>query len=236
MNSTLTGTLLRDNPALSMMLGLCPLLAVSTTLVAGLVLAVCTACTLIVSGALIGLMRKAIPVDMRLPVFVTVVATTVTVADILLETWSVELHQSLGLFLPLIVTNCVILARAEAVASRQAPRVAALDGAYMGVGFGWVLAVLGALRELLTFGTLGRGAEQAFGAAGTHLFVDFGLTGDSGLLLAATPAGAFLLLALLVALRNAVQASPQIEQPAGTRHENAQPDGQTLFENESLNR
>jgi electron transport complex protein RnfE len=205
MSTTLTRTFLRDNPALSMMLGLCPLLAVSTTLVAGVVLALCTAGTLVVSGALIGLMRHAIPEEIRLPVFVTVVATTVTVADILLETWSVELHQTLGLFLPLIVTNCVILARAEAVASRQPPRVAALDGAYMGIGFAWVLALLGALRELLTFGTLGRGAEEAFGSAAAHLVLDLGTPADGGLLLAATPAGAFLLLALLIALRNAWQ-------------------------------
>ena len=214
MNSTFTSTLLRDNPALSMMLGLCPLLAVSTTIVAGVVLALCTAGTLVVSGSLIGLMRHAIPSEMRLPVFVTVVATTVTVADILLETWSVELHQTLGLFLPLIVTNCVILARAEAVASRQPPRIAALDGVFMGIGFGWVLVVLGALREVLTYGTLGRGAEQAFGPGAAHFVIDLGLPAGGGLLLAATPAGAFMLLALLVALRNSIQASRTVNEPS----------------------
>lgn len=202
-SDALAGALLRDNPALSMMLGLCPLLAVSTTLVAGLVLALCTAGTLVASSALIACLRGAIPAEVRLPVFVTVVATTVTVVDILLAAWSVELHQSLGLFLPLIVTNCVILARAEAVASRQPPRVAVRDGVYMGLGFGLVLSVLGALRELLAHGTLGRGAEQAFGPAGAWLRVDLGPDGDGGLLLAAAPAGAFLLLAVLVAIRNA---------------------------------
>jgi Na+-translocating ferredoxin:NAD+ oxidoreductase subunit E len=224
MKLTFTSTLLRDNPALSMMLGLCPLLAVSTTLVAGVVLALCTAGTLVVCGAVIALVRHAIPGEMRLPVFVTVVATTVTVADILLETWSVELHRTLGLFLPLIVTNCVILARAEAVASRSSARAAALDGAFMGVGFGWVLAVLGALRELLTYGTLGRGVEQAFGPGGAHLVIDLGVPAGGGLLLAATPAGAFLLLALLVALRNSLQGlgtgseSPGAEHDGSIRH------------------
>ena len=200
----LVSRLLQDNPALSMMLGLCPLLAVSTTFVAGTVLAICTAATLITSSVLIACLRGTIPAEVRLPAFVTVVATTVTVVDILLAAWSAELHHALGLFLPLIVTNCVILARAEAVASRQPPRVAALDGMYMGVGFGLVLMLLGAIRELLTFGTLGRGAQALFGAATDGLQLDLGLSASGGLLLAATPAGAFLLLGLLVAIRNAL--------------------------------
>ncbi len=178
-----------NNQALVALLGLCPLLAVSNTLLNGVTLGLATTGVMVVSNSLIAAVRARIIPGIRLPLFVLVIAVTVTVMDLLMQAFLFELHKTLGLFIPLIVTNCAILGRIEVFASRQAVREYALDGLYTGTGFSSVLAVLGAGRELLGQGTL----------LGLPLLDQY-----EGFLLALMPAGAFIALGLLIALRNAV--------------------------------
>lgn len=190
-----------QNPALVALLGLCPLLAVSTTLISGLGLGITTLITLLLSSLFISAARHLIPTEVRLPVFVLLIASVVTIIEFLLSAYRYEFYQSVGLFIPLIVTNCVILARIESIAYRRPVGIALMDALSMGIGFVAVLVVLGAMRELIGFGTLLAGAEQLFGdkAANWQLQV---FDGEHGFLLAILPPGAFFGLALLVALKN----------------------------------
>ena len=194
-----------QNPALVMLLGLCPLLAVSTTLVNGVVLGVATAATLCVSNMSISALRHWIPNELRLPIFVSIVATVVTIVDLVLMSTTFSLHRQLGLFIPLIVTNCTVLARAEAFASRQPIALSAADGLGMGLGFAGALIGLGALREILGFATLGRDAHLLLGGLPGSWQLDFVAGAESGMLIAILPPGAFFGLALLAALRQAWQ-------------------------------
>lgn len=197
---TLIDGLWRNNPGLVQFLGICPLLAVSNTLVNGLGLGLATTAVLICSNLLVSLVRHWVADDVRLPAFVLIIAALVTVVELAAKAWFFDLWLSLGIFLPLIVTNCVILARAESFASRQPLVPAVIDGLAQGIGFMSVLAVLGALREIIGYGTLFANAEQLFGPAGSVLQVS--LWSNGGFLLALLPPGAFLGLALLIALRN----------------------------------
>jgi electron transport complex protein RnfE len=190
-----------NNPGLIQFLGICPLLAVSNSLINGLGLGIATLAVLVLSNLIVSLIRPWLARDLRLPVFVLVIATLVTVVELCAQAWFFDLWLSLGIFLPLIVTNCAILARAEAFASRQPPLAAIIDGVAHGLGFAGVLLLLGALREVLGSGTLFAGSEMLLG---TNLMIDFN-AGKGGFLLALLPPGAFLALALLVALRNALQ-------------------------------
>ncbi len=189
------------NPGLVQLLGLCPLLAVSNTVVNGLGLGIATLAVICATNMLVSGLRHAIHPDLRLPVFVLVIASFVTAVDLSFHAWLYELHQSLGIFIPLIVTNCVILGRAEAFASRHSILPALVDGLGHGLGFAAVLIVLGASRELLGNGSLLHGADQLFGpaAAGFELRL---LPEQQGLLLARLAPGAFLGLGLMVAARN----------------------------------
>jgi electron transport complex protein RnfE len=190
------------NPGLIQFLGICPLLAVSNSLVNGLGLGLATIFVLVLSNLVVSLIRQWIPADVRLPVFVLIIASLVTVVDLFTQTWFFHLWLGLGIFIPLIVTNCVILARAEAFASQQAPMAAVVDGLAHGLGFALVLAALGGLREIIGSGTLFAGASLLFG----ERFPNEGIVlGDYGFLLALLPPGAFLGLALLIALRNFLQ-------------------------------
>lgn len=175
----LTDGLWHNNPGLIQFLGICPLLAVSNSLENGVGLGIATLLVLLLSNLTVALLRNLIRPEVRLPLLVLIIATLVTVVELAFEAWFFDLWLSLGIFLPLIVTNCVILARAESFASRQPLTAAAVDGLAHGLGFAAVLIVLGGLREWL---------------AGT------------GFLLALLPPGAFLGLALIIALRNAVQS------------------------------
>jgi len=192
-----------QNPGLIQFLGICPLLAVSNSLVNGLGLGLATLLVLTSSNVVVALLRPLLSQDVRLPVFVLVIATLVTLVELATEAWFFELWLSLGIFLPLIVTNCVILARAESFASRQPVLAALVDGLAHGLGFAAVLITLGGMRELIGNGTLFAGADKLLGpaAAGMELRVM-----DGGFLLALLPPGAFLALALLVALRNLLQS------------------------------
>lgn len=189
-----------NNPGLVQFLGICPLLAVSNSVVNGLSLGIATLAVLTASNLLVSLLRQSIAGDIRLPAFVLIIAALVTVVELGTKAWFFDLWLSLGIFLPLIVTNCVILARAESYASRQPPLAAVVDGLAQGAGFASVLIVLGGLRELVGNGTLFSNADQLFGEAGSALTLQFWSGG--GLLLALLPPGAFLGLALLLALRN----------------------------------
>jgi len=178
-----------NNQALIALLGLCPLLAVSNTLLNGLALGLLTTGVMVAASSLIAALRARIISSIRLPLFVLVIAILVTVMDILMQAFLFELHQTLGLFIPLIVTNCAILGRIEAFASRRTVHESALDGLYMGAGFSGVLVILGTGREILGQGTL----------LGLKLLDNY-----EGFLLALMPAGAFIALGLLIALKNAV--------------------------------
>ncbi len=194
-----------NNPGLVQLLGLCPLLAVSTTTVNALALGLATAFVLVGSGVTVSLIRRATPPAARIPVFVLVIASFVTVVELLMNAFFHPLYQVLGIFIPLIVTNCAILARAEAFASRNPPGAAAFDGMVHGIGFGAVLVALGGLREAIGHGTLLRDAEFLFGDAGAGLTLHV-LPGDGGFLLALLPTGAFIGLGLLLAGRNWIDA------------------------------
>lgn len=186
------------NVAMVQLLGLCPLLAVSGTLVSALGLGLATVLALTATNATIAALRRATGRDVRIPVFITVIACVVTAIELAIRAWLPALHGVLGLFIPLIVTNCALLGRAEALASRHDPWRAGLDGFAVGTGFLLVLLALGGLREALGQGTLFAGAGALLGLPGLEWTL---LPGYRGFLLAALPVGAFFLLALLIAAR-----------------------------------
>jgi Na+-translocating ferredoxin:NAD+ oxidoreductase subunit E len=144
----------RENPILVQALGMCPTLAVSNTATNALTMGLATASVLLASALVISSLRRIIPRQVRLACFVLVIATFVTLTDMLIEAFALDLHRNLGAFLPLIVVNCMILSRIEIMASRQAPPVAALDALGMGGGFLLGLLALGSVRELLGQGAL----------------------------------------------------------------------------------
>lgn len=184
------------NAGLVQLLGLCPLLAVSNNAVNALGLGVATLLALCATSLTISLIRGLSQREVRIPLFVTVIATVVTVIELLMHAFLPGLHAVLGLFVPLIVTNCALMGRAEAFASRHSVRPALLDALAMGVGFLLVLLLLGAGRELIGQGSLFAGAGSLLGLPGLELRLI-----DRGLLIAVLPPGAFLLLALLIALK-----------------------------------
>jgi electron transport complex protein RnfE len=187
------------NAGLVQLLGLCPLLAVSTNAVNALGLGLATVLALTATNAAVSALRGLAQREVRIPAFVLIIAAIVTAIELAMHAWLPALHAVLGLFLPLIVTNCAIMARAEAFASRNGPARAALDGCAMGLGFLGVLLVLGALREAIGQGTLFAGAGALLGLPALELRFAAG-----GFLLAMLPPGAFVLLALLIALKNRI--------------------------------
>lgn len=188
-----------QNPGLVQLLGLCPLLAVSTSLGSGLGLGLATLAVLTLSNGAAALVGRHLPREIRIAVFVLLIASLVTAVELALAAWVPGLHAALGIFLPLIVTNCLILARAEAFASRRSVPDALLDGFAMGGGFLLVLLVLGGLRELLGRGSLGADIAPLLGWERTTGLAFFGE--QHGFLLALLPPGAFILLGLLLAWR-----------------------------------
>jgi electron transport complex protein RnfE len=192
-----------NNAGLVQLLGLCPLLAVSTSFVNGLGLGLATTLVLVASNLTVSLIRDLVRPEIRIPVFVLVIASFVTAVELVMNAWFHELFRVLGIFIPLIVTNCAIIGRAEAFASREPPGLAALDGLAMGAGFTAVLVTLGAGRELVGQGTLFSGAHMMFGEAARGL--ELSLL-DGGFLLALLPPGAFIGLGLLVAAKNLLDA------------------------------
>ena len=192
-----------NNPALVQLLGLCPLLAVTGTVVNALGLGIATLAVLIGSNTIVSLIRNHVSDAVRLPVFVIIIAAFVTCAELLMKAYTYELYQILGIFIPLIVTNCAILGRAEAFASKQTVTMAAFDGLMMGLGFLFVLVLLGAIRELLGQGTLLVDMHLLFGAAAADWVMrPFG--DNYSLLIVVLPPGAFLVTGFLIAIKNAI--------------------------------
>lgn len=191
----------KNNPGLVQLLGLCPLLAVTATVTNALGLGLATLLVLIGSNVTVSLIRQWVPKEIRIPVFVLIIAAFVTVIQLLMNAYTYGIYQSLGIFLPLIVTNCAIIGRAEAYASKNPVKQAAFDGLMMGVGFALVLIVLGAVREVLGQGTLFDGAELLLGEWATSLRIEV-LALDNKFLLAILPPGAFIAMGFLIAIKN----------------------------------
>lgn len=187
------------NAGLVQLLGLCPLLAVSNNAVNALGLGIATVLALVATNTVVSLIRRITRRDVRIPAFVMVIASVVTTIELSMRAFLPELHAVLGLFVPLIVTNCAIMGRAEAFASRTDPARAALDGLAIGVGFAWVLLAIGVTRELLGAGTVFAGAGELLQMPGLELTA---IADYRGFLVALLPPGAFVVLALLIALRN----------------------------------
>jgi electron transport complex protein RnfE len=193
----------KNNPALVQLLGLCPLLAVTATVINGLGLGIATTLVLLGSNITVSLVRNFVPNEIRIPIFVMIIAAFVTIVQLLMNAFTFELYQALGIFIPLIVTNCAIIGRAEAYASKNPVPLAAFDGLMMGLGFTLILVVLGAMRELLGYGTLLVGADLLLGDWAKDLTIVI-FTTESPFLLAILPPGAFLGMGLLIALKNMI--------------------------------
>ncbi|MCO7545659.1 electron transport complex subunit E [Stutzerimonas nitrititolerans] len=199
---TLNG-LWKNNPALVQLLGLCPLLGVSNSAVNALGLGLATALVLACSNLCVSLVRGVVNTAVRLPAFVMIIAALTTCIELLMQAYTYELYQILGIFIPLITTNCVILGRADGFAAKHKPLIASFDGFIMGMGFALVLLVLGSLRELFGTGTLFANMHLLFGpiAADWQITV---FSNYKGFLLAILPPGAFIVLGLLIALKNRI--------------------------------
>jgi electron transport complex protein RnfE len=213
-------TIVRDglwdnNPALVQILGLCPLLAVTATAINGLALGLATAVVMICSNVTVSLIRHYVNPEVRIPVFVMVIASFVTAIELAMNAYFHELYKILGIFIPLIVTNCNIIARAEAFASKNTVGRSLVDGLAMGVGFTLVLVTLGAMREVIGRGTLLSQANLIFGESAKWLSVTV-FDHYGGYLLAILPPGAFLGLGFLIALKNVID--DRLKRRALTRH------------------
>lgn len=201
----------RNNPGLVQLLGLCPLLAVTGTVTNAMGLGLATLLVLLGSNIVVSLVRNIVPSEIRIPVFVMIIASFVTVIQLLMNAYTFGLYQSLGIFIPLIVTNCAIIGRAEAFASKNPVLPSAIDALMMGLGFMLVLVVLGAMREILGQGTLFDGADLLLGDWAALLRIElFAL--DTQFLLAMLPPGAFIGMGLLIALKNLIDARLQQRQ------------------------
>lgn len=177
-----------ENPTFILMLGMCPTLAVTTSAINGLGMGVSTMAVLILSNLVISLLRKIIPGQVRLPAYIVIVATLVTVVQLLMQAFLPSLYSALGIYIPLIVVNCIILGRAEAFAAKNPPLLSASDGVGMGLGFTLALTLIGLVRELLGAGT----------AFGFHIMPAF--YKPIGIIVQAP--GAFLVLAFIIAIMN----------------------------------
>lgn len=194
----------KQNPGLVQILGLCPTLAISGSVVNALSLGLATALVMALASSAVAALRNFIPHAIRIPVFILIIATLVTVVDLLMHAFMLGLYQVLGIFIPLIVVNCIVLARVESFASKRGVAHSFLDGLMMGIGLTLVLVALGGLREALGQGTLFSGIDLALGPMAKGWVIplahDYG-----GFLLAILPPGAFIGLGLLIALRNRIQ-------------------------------
>ena len=194
-----------NNPALVQLLGLCPLLAVTGSVVNALGLGLATVLVLVGSNLSVSLIRNHVSEAVRLPAFVMIIASFVTVAELVMEAFTYELYEILGIFIPLIVTNCAILGRADAFASKNPVLPSVLDGLMMGLGFTLVLILLGGIREVLGEGVLFSNMQLLFGPSAANwqitVFPDY-----PDFLFAILPPGAFVAMGLLIAIKNIIDA------------------------------
>ena len=210
-----------NNVALVQLLGLCPLLAVTSTVINGLGLGIATLITLVLSNSIVSAIRGFVRSEVRLPVFVLIIASVVTIVELSIKAMFYDLYLVLGIFIPLIVTNCAIIGRAEGFASRNPVAPAALDGLMMGMGFLLVLVLLGGLREIIGFGTLFAHAELMFGDGAKTLLLEIN-PDYPGFLLAVLPPGAFFGLAILIVAKNWFELRPAAQrQPTPAAAESA---------------
>ena len=193
--------LIKNNVALVQLLGLCPLLAVTSTAANGIGLGLATLFTLVISNGIIAAIKDFVRSEIRLPVFVLIIASVVTLIELLMKAWFFDLYLILGIFIPLIVTNCAIIGRAESFASKNNVKASIVDGFMMGFGFLIILVILGAAREIIGSGTLFHNIDLMFGPASQVLTIQFSES-YQGFLLAVLPPGAFIGLALLIVLKN----------------------------------
>ncbi|CAO96825.1 electron transport complex subunit E [Erwinia tasmaniensis] len=196
----LVGGLWKNNSALVQLLGLCPLLAVTSTATNALGLGLATTLVLTCTNSAISLSRRWVPAEIRIPIYVMIIAAVVSCVQMLINAYAYGLYQSLGIFIPLIVTNCIVVGRAEAVASKSSVPLSALDGMAIGLGATSVMVVLGSIREIIGNGTIFNGADQLLGpwAKAMHIQV---VHFDSPMLLAMLPPGAFIGLGMLLAAK-----------------------------------
>jgi electron transport complex protein RnfE len=194
-----------NNAGLVQLLGLCPLLAITTSAINGLGLGLATTLTLVATNVTVSLIRKLIRPEIRIPVFVLLIASVVTVIELGMNAWFHDLYKILGIFIPLIVVNCNIIGRAEAFASKHTVDRALVDGLAIGFGFTLVLVTLGGLRELVGHGTLFAQAQLMFGETGRALSLTL-IENYRGFLLAILPPGAFMGLGLMIAAKNVINA------------------------------
>lgn len=192
-----------NNPALVQLLGLCPLLAVTGTVVNAMGLGLASTIVLMGSNLSISLFRTLIPESVRLPIFVMIIASFVTCIELLMQAFTYELYTILGIFIPLIVTNCAIMGRADAFAIKNPVGASLLDGAMMGIGFTLVLMVLGGMREILGLGTLFSDMQLLFGPAAESWKIVI-IDDYVGFLFAILPPGAFVGMGLLIAVKNII--------------------------------
>ena len=179
--------LIKENPTWVLILGMCPTLATTTSAINGMMMGLATAFVLMMSNIVISLLKSVIPDKVRIPAFIVVIATFVTIVQMVMQAFMPDMYETLGLFIPLIVVNCIVLGRAEAFASKNSVGHSALDGLFMGLGFTWALTLLGMVRELL----------------GTGCFFGISIIGGAdGMLLMILPAGGFICLGFLMALIN----------------------------------
>ncbi|MGE4799765.1 electron transport complex subunit E [Yersinia hibernica] len=190
----------KNNSALVQLLGLCPLLAVSSTATNALGLGLATTLVLVCTNTAVSALRRWVPHEIRIPIYVMIIASVVSTVQMLINAYAFGLYQSLGIFIPLIVTNCIVIGRAEAYAAKNPVGLSALDGLAMGLGATCALFVLGSLREILGNGTLFDGADMLLGHWAKVLRIEV-LHLDSPFLLAMLPPGAFIGLGLLLAAK-----------------------------------
>ena len=179
--------LITENPTWVLILGMCPTLATTTSAINGMMMGLATAFVLMMSNIVISLLKSVIPDKVRIPAFIVVIATFVTIVQMVMQAYMSDMYETLGLFIPLIVVNCIVLGRAEAFASKNGVGHSALDGIFMGLGFTWALTLIGMVRELLGTGCI-------FG----HSLIG----GADGMLMMILPPGGFIALGLLMALIN----------------------------------
>ena len=193
----------KQNTALIQLLGMCPLLAMSNSVVNGVGLGLATVFVMAMSNLAVAALRSLIPYEIRIPVFILIIAALVTVVDLAMNAWTHSLYVVLGIFIPLIVTNCIVLARVEAYAAKNPVLVSTVDGAAMALGLTWVLGLLGAIREFIGTGALFSGIEMIIPSAHALQILpeDY-----PGFLVAILPPGAFFVLGLLIAGRNWLDA------------------------------
>ena len=201
----------KQNPGVVQLLGMCPTLAVTSSVVNGLSLGLATAFVMAASNASVSPIRRWVPGEIRIPVFILIIAALVTVIDLGMHAYLQALHTVLGIFIPLIVTNCIVLARVEAFAAKNDVGPSALDGLMMGLGLTLVLTILGGMREVVGKGTLFSGIDLALGPAAKQFVVTV-VPDYHGFLLAILPPGAFIGLALLIAGRNWMESRKQATQ------------------------